>query len=387
MSRPKQHVSWADDKQSGVEGFLALGGQKRSQPAPPPPARAPIVAEGFDDRAPFARNQDLHPKASALRTGNPPSSSPVSKNAAGTMRLGKKTFSIISTLQAPRTEEEGMSQGVYHVHDSEKQSLVVKRLSMATPAKTSRTKAEVSVLLRIRDTVKVHENINQIKEIFWSRSNPTADLILEYCDDGSLADGIDFMRAHKTHINEDLVFHLMYGIAKGLAMIHHGIPDHTDHSTKIKGWNTMCHLDIKPANILLTKQQLPGREHMRHPRVVLADFGCSITKDDIQSGRESKIVQEHGTPGWFPPENGNPEASRYGKPTDIWQCGGVIQAMCLLLFQPDMDRLKLPCGKNYSAALNCLVAACLSPEFQKRPTAVGLCDEVRAVMVAKRYQV
>lgn len=387
MNRPKQHVSWADNGQSGADGFLAFRGKEPARPTLPSPFRAPAIIQGTDDRGPSALHQDLKPKLNPPRPTKAPSQALAKKSTAGTMRLGRKTVDIISTLQAPRPGQEAMSHGVYRVEHPEKGQLVVKRLSMTSVEKAKRAVVEVSALERVQAAVKRHENINNVVTIFWSNQDPLADLVLEYCDNGSLADGIDYMRKDGSRIAEDFAFHLFYGIAKGLAMLHHGIPDHTDHSTKVKPWETTCLLDIKPANVLLSLQQFPGRGHMRHPRVVLADFGCSITRDDIQSGRESKTVQEHGTPGWFPPENGHPEVGRYGKPTDIWQCGGVIQAMCLLLFQPDMNRLSLPCAKRYGAELNCLVAACLSERFEKRPTAVSLCDEIRKVMISKGFQV
>lgn len=275
-----------------------------------------------------------------------------------------------------------MSLGVYTVRDSGNLRCVAKRLSTAKTAQKSRAMAEVQALQQIKNAVKSHPNVNTIRESFFPEKAPDGTIILECCNGGSLADGIDSMRTKSTGVSDGFALHVMYDIAKGLTMLHYGISDHTDVTSRIKNWNTICHLDIKPPNILLVHER-----NDRHPRIVIADFGCSVTKSDIVAGRESNIVQENGTPGWFPPEENRKgeegAIGRYGKPTDIWQMGGVIQALCLLLVQPQMHRIKMPCGDKRGKELNCFVAMCLSPDYKRRPTAVDVCAELRKEMVKR----
>lgn len=310
---------------------------------------------------------------------------------AETVQVGTEIYSIVSTLHLAKPGDGGMSAGVYVVEDAAKKVWVAKRLSLANKSRRERASAEMQALKQVMEaTQKGHENINILCTAFLPGSGPQGTLILEYCNVGSLAAGIDHFKSRGGSLDEDRAFHLMYGIAKGLTMIHHGITDHRDKTSQIEGWKTICHLDLKPANILLTNQQLSGKEHNRLPRVILADFGCSVTCDDITNKRETRIVQEFGTPGWYPPEEPRfvPQdmMGRYGKPTDVWQMGGVIQAVCLLLFQPDMARMERPLGRKYGAELNCLVASCLNADYIRRPTALDLCSEVRKVMVRKGFR-
>lgn len=307
---------------------------------------------------------------------------------AETLKVGSETYSIVSVLQSAKIQDESMSQGVFIVHDAEKKRCVAKFLPLADDKKRKRSLAEARALQRIKDTVRRHENINTIRDAFMPETGPQGTLIVEYCNGGSLADGIDELKRQKQGgVMEPLAYHFFYGIAKGLTMLHHGLTAHNNPNSKVPGWKTICHLDIKPANILLAHNQFPGREHMPFPRIVLADFGCSVTSADVLAGRESAVVQEYGTPGWFPPENPGVTPrdmmGRYGKPTDIWQAAGVIQAMCLLLYQPDMSKTLMPVGRKHGPELNCIVGTCMNADFVRRPTAMDLCQELRRVMLIK----
>ena len=43
----------------------------------------------------------------------------------------------------------------------------------------------------------------------------------------------------------------------------------------------------------------------------------------------------------------------------------------------------MPVGRKYGPELNCIVAMCMGVDFKKRPTAIDLCRELRAVMARK----
>lgn len=64
----------------------------------------------------------------------------------------------------------------------------------------------------------------------------------------------------------------------------------------------------------------------------LGDFGCAAEANKV-GVVQNLYVRAHGSRVWFPPENQHPnlyderDVSYYGRKTDIWQVGGIIQCM------------------------------------------------------------
>ena len=94
-----------------------------------------------------------------------------------------------------------------------------------------------------------HDNIVRIYDIF--EENGTAYYVMEYIDNGSLSDVIK----KEGRMDEARVLKYTHQIALALGYIH-------DHN--------VLHLDVKPANILLRKDDT----------VVLIDFGVSKRYDE-----------------------------------------------------------------------------------------------------------
>ena len=124
----------------------------------------------------------------------------------------------------------------------------------------------------------------------------------------------------------------------------------------------MVHRDIWPANVFLTTP-----DTNRYPTVVLADFGSSISRDDIVAGRNVSSGQQRY---FAPPEQ---SISRYK--SDIYQVALVVVAMCRQTLRPkDLDSTfgSWPAGSTYSARLNQLLASCLKTDPSRRMAAVDL---------------
>jgi serine/threonine protein kinase len=102
---------------------------------------------------------------------------------------------------------------------------------------TSEFESEVHTLISL-----VHPNIVAVYDFF--SSDKYHYVILEYCDNGSLADFI----ATQPRVTEPVLRDLARGLVQALAYLHS---------------QEFCHRDIKPANILIDK----------HGRLKLADFG------------------------------------------------------------------------------------------------------------------
>lgn len=235
-----------------------------------------------------------------------------------------------------------------------------------------RARAEINALLKI-DGHGRHENLNAIIESEISEARQKCFIILEHCDRGNVQDAIEAFRRGGGHGSEASAWSLMAGVSNGLAFLHHGL---TDGRLVSRNWDPVCHLDLKPANILLSSK---GGKY-GHGRIVLADFGCAITASDINRQIEDPFEQNCGTPGWQPPEataNGPSTRPRYGPKTDIWQLGAMIHVFCKRLNGPDPRYLALPrpCSGLYSDWLNRTVKLLCDPQLEQRPSSHEIARE------------
>lgn len=236
-----------------------------------------------------------------------------------------------------------------------------------------RARAEINVLLKI-DAYGRHDNLNAIIESEISEARRQCFIVLEYCDMGSVSDAIEVFQRQRVHARESDAWNLMAGVASGLAFLHHGVIN----GRKVDGWNPICHLDLNPRNVFISSKRMKHG----HGRIVLADFGCAITADDILRRIEDPAVQECGTPAYMPPEGrigggSRGVRSRYGPKTDIWQLGATVHVFCKLLDGPDPRYLALPrpCSGLYSDRLNRVVKLLCHPDSESRPRSLELFGE------------
>lgn len=298
--------------------------------------------------------------------------------------INSKVYKVIKVLQAPTEDSQSMSHGVSLVESPSGALRVEKCLQMTSAVKRERAEQEKSILERLRSAGASSANINVLYEAFWPESSEHATFLLEYCDRGTVEAWIHAHADRDMLVSEDFCWHLYQGLAAALCMCHYGIRDPERPELGIRHWDTICHLDIKPCNVFLsTIPPCMGTPHAKWPRVVLGDFGCAITRNDIITKRWANDRIPYGTLGWYPPENSDSVSTqyngRYGKPTDIWQMGGVIQAVCRQIPEPDMFDVDggIPCGSSYSKDLSNTVRCCMGLEQEMRPTSVDVFAEVK----------
>lgn len=272
----------------------------------------------------------------------------------------------------------GMNVGLFLIERRQTGQLFVeKRLRTRDRQDQRRTMFEVNALLQLSGT---HSNVVQIEEAGQMTGSPYASLVLEYCDSGTIRDHIDRYTEERKSTPEPFAWHVLAGITAALCTCCYGITDPQD-TRPMRGWDALCHLDVKPSNVFLTSK---GR-NSAYPRVVLGDFGCAFKEVDIYSGAAQEMMQEFYTPDWLPPEsrpvlyNKRGIVASCGPHTDIWQAGAVIQAMCRLLGTPHQGLVEeeRPCGGKFSAALNNVVTCCMSTNPKDRPTALDLVVEAQ----------
>ena len=140
-----------------------------------------------------------------------------------------------------------------------------------------------------------HDNIVRIYDIF--EENSTAYYVMEYIDNGSLSDVIK----REGRMDEARVLKYTHQIALALEYIH-------DHN--------VLHLDVKPANILLRKDDT----------VVLIDFGVSKRYDE--SGGQTSTTPAGISKGYAPIEQYKQGGLQSFAPcTDIYSLGATMYKM------------------------------------------------------------
>jgi serine/threonine protein kinase len=183
--------------------------------------------------------------------------------------------------------------------------------------------------------------------------NDTVYLVMEYLHGASLQDYILAARARQRRrvLREATIRSLFDELLRGLRIVHqHGL----------------LHLDIKPANILITDDN----------RAVLIDFGAA---------REALALEQGGTRPMFTPGFAAPELQRHGQLgelgpwTDLYAVGATMLA-CMLGHPPfdarqrlERDRVEESLSSlrgRYSAALLQVVRWCLALDPSARPASV-----------------
>lgn len=138
-----------------------------------------------------------------------------------------------------------------------------------------------------------HPNIIKVRDIF--EENGTAYYVMEYVENGSLADKINQIGC----LPESDATHIILQVAEALAYVHK---------------NKMNHLDVKPANIMLN----------RNDQAVLIDFGLS-KQYDVQTGSQTSTTPVGISDGYAPMEQYTQGGvGSFSPETDIYSLGATF---------------------------------------------------------------
>lgn len=149
-----------------------------------------------------------------------------------------------------------------------------------------------------------HPHIVHVLELF--EENNTAYYVMEYLEGGSL----DKLIADKKHLTEEEAVYYIRHIAEALDYMHA---------------NRMLHLDLKPANIVLSSAGEP----------VIIDFG--LTKMLDPNGEQySSTAIGNGTPGYAPLEQYNYQrGKKFSVTMDVYALGATFYKMLFGQRPPD----------------------------------------------------
>ena len=209
-----------------------------------------------------------------------------------------------------------------------------------------------------------HPSVVSVLNFF--RQNETVYMVMNYLEGASLQDFIVTAREQKKQkvFRESTIRSLYDEILRGLRIVHQ---------------HKMLHLDLKPANIMITEDN----------RAVMLDFGAA--REVLN--KEGNFTRPMYTPGFAAPEMYRRDASM-GPWTDIYALGACIYA-CMQGYPPneapqrqEKDRLSLALAKLrgvYSDNLIEVVEWCMALDPLSRPQSVFALQKELAREGERRY--
>ncbi|KAI8943490.1 hypothetical protein NX059_001493 [Plenodomus lindquistii] len=237
---------------------------------------------------------------------------------------------------------------------------------------------EVSLLKQVGD----HANITKMLDHFIDEEAHRACVYLEFCDKGSL---LDMLRQGDgtQRINEHKVWEWLCQIMEALVYCHFG--PNPENETESLNWATIYHRDVKPGNILLTRDKSKTRVIAK-----LADFGCAISDEWTYQTKDVSMASNASpqTPGFDPPEY-----PKFSSASDVWQLA--LAFVCVCNYEKEAPRSRLhrngkqwdrarPAGPSHSWNLSQALRSCLVEDVAQRPGALHSLQIVRGAYDSTR---
>jgi serine/threonine protein kinase len=269
-------------------------------------------------------------------------------------------FHHITTLVPANPDQDSANDGIELVQHQRHDHLCVLKRYPANEMFTANREIRITKQLQGAANVIVYEDYY----FDTTTSPPRLALLTRFCRYGSLDKLIYTYRHAHRKFPEASMWHVFISLTKALVHMEHGPNNHR----RREPWDSVLHRDIWPANIMLS-----GSDSSGYPRVLLSDFGSSITKTDIETDRIPLLRQQCD----FAPLGGTTIPGRLSE--DVCQIGLVMVALCRTTFCPRGYRDRFgtrPAGGYYSAELNQVLAQCLSRNVGDRPDARALLKRI-----------
>ena len=188
-----------------------------------------------------------------------------------------------------------------------------------------------------------NEHIIQIHDIF--EENNTAYYVMEYVNGGSLKDKVDC----EGPLNESDAIDYISQVGNALSYLHS---------------NNILHLDVKPANILLDKDN----------RAILIDFGISKHYDEV--GGQTSTTPAGLSKGYAPLEQYKQEAiTQFNPSTDVYSLGASLYFLLTGKNPPDATDVYeegLPAIQaTITETTRQAIISAMQPRRKDRPQTIG----------------
>lgn len=190
-----------------------------------------------------------------------------------------------------------------------------------------------------------HANIVNVRDLF--EENGTAYYVMEYIEGESLSQRIK----REGRLDEQSARRYISEVAAALGYLHN---------------RNMLHLDIKPANIMLRKED---------DSVVVIDFGLSKHYDP-KTGKQTTVYLGAGTPGYSPFEQSlSGGVIEFTAATDIYSLGATLFAMVMGQRPPEAAIIPnegLPVlPANLSESLRCTIHKSMTYSNKQRTQSIA----------------
>jgi len=213
---------------------------------------------------------------------------------------------------------------------------------------------EISHVIRLSNCA----NICTYREHELNLATGTGALVMNVYAYGDLWALLEKHINQRKRFHEGFIWHVFRSLAQALRHMQRGDPPVLSNT-----YDWIMHRDIYPRNIFLG---LPASHEPSWPKVVLGDFGSSISSVDSWQAIELRQQQDFSPQPFELPNN---------KRSDVYQVGLVIVALCRLTIQPKHQSHWFqgsPAGGTYTPMLNDILTRCLENSPVNRVSAMEL---------------
>ena len=216
-----------------------------------------------------------------------------------------------------------------------------------------------------------HPNIVSVMDYDLNyRSLRYGSVYMQHAELGSLDALIGrFAQRRSQRADEGFAWKVLWDLSIGLAHLWTGQDARTVRQlassgrsiTNVRDWNPVIHRDLKPSNIFMTWHDPLRIDTCPYPTMLIGDFGCAVTGDDIRNGRGMSNNLPVNDATFAPPEF--PSFSEQG---DVFSIGLII--VCIAYrsqVPPDGDPLQ---GNGASEAMAIVLRKCMMRREKDRPS-------------------
>lgn len=188
-----------------------------------------------------------------------------------------------------------------------------------------------------------HPGIVSVTDVF--EENGTAYFVMDYIEGRSLSD----MLKIESPMSEERAVGYIRQIAMALQYVHN---------------NNRLHLDVKPANIMVDKND----------HAVLIDFGASKQYDEESGENTSTLMGK--TPGYAPIEQMGNNVQKFAPATDIYALGATLYKLLTGVTPPSSADLAggeelMPLPPSVSKGVKYAIAEAMEIRITKRPQSMA----------------
>ncbi|KAL2071145.1 hypothetical protein VTL71DRAFT_12380 [Oculimacula yallundae] len=270
----------------------------------------------------------------------------------------RSKYEIMHVLDDGKGSGGAMNGGVFVVRIKGQTRLSVEK--RFKPGELNLGSRETEMLHRLK-----HGSISFYTAGFIDKNAKIGSVYVELCDRGSLQDVWERYQEHNmkarndrdpdkiAHVPEGFLWHILIGLADGLAYLANGrsyvSPDIMD-TKPADNWVPVVHRDIKPENVLCrSRDRIASR---KYPYCVISDFGLAtndVEADHPKADRHHLDGYSCGTVPFYAPElcskaypnpfvtrqsDKFPPGEKHSNKSDLWAVGVCVFNLAMIGYPP-----------------------------------------------------